>query len=494
VSSLPVAPWSAAGVEGSAEASVLGRLRRAWTASRLLLAVAAALRVWAAVWDQGLVWPDEIFQTLEQAHRFAFGKGIIPWEFRDGARSWLFPGMIGLAWKGASALGVTSPLGLVRLAKLAMAAGSVAGVWAGMRLARLLGGARAELLAALLGALCPVLVIFGSRCTTETASAPLIVISALLLELEPKRRREALAGALMALAVLFRYQTGLVAAGFVLVLLARRRWKGLLSYLAAASVVAALGGVLDWKTWGSPFHPLVVYVKFNMGPAAVDRWGAAPFTFFSDHLATTVGLSYAVLVLGFAVAAGSAPGLALVVLAYVGAHCAVPHKELRFITPILPLAIALSSVGLARLAGGLHKGDRPLHALAWVLGAQMVWQLRAPTLADLGYGDDEEVVWHANEDYYRATLDAAALPDLCGISYIDNAHAWTGGYTYLHRDVPVFFSSDARDLAAANYLIAKVDTKVPRGWEKVKIHDRFALYHREGGCGPVPPTWTLDQL
>ena len=41
-----------------------------------------------------VVWPDEIFQTLEQAHRLAFGYGIVPWEFRAGARSWLLPGLL----------------------------------------------------------------------------------------------------------------------------------------------------------------------------------------------------------------------------------------------------------------------------------------------------------------------------------------------------------------------------------------------------------------
>ena len=52
----------------------------------------AVPRVWAAVWDQNIYWPDEIFQTLEPAHQFAFHYGILPWEFREGARSWLFPG------------------------------------------------------------------------------------------------------------------------------------------------------------------------------------------------------------------------------------------------------------------------------------------------------------------------------------------------------------------------------------------------------------------
>ena len=93
-----------------------------------LFLVAAAIRLWAAIGIWGMVWPDEIFQTLEQGHRFAFGLGMIPWEFRDGARSWVFPGLLGLAYKAASTLGVTKALTFVRIMKVGMAAFSILGV------------------------------------------------------------------------------------------------------------------------------------------------------------------------------------------------------------------------------------------------------------------------------------------------------------------------------------------------------------------------------
>ena len=63
-----------------------------------VLALGALPQLWLAVSDQGVFWPDEIYQSLEQAHRFAFGFGVIPWEFAEGARSWLLPGAVGLFW------------------------------------------------------------------------------------------------------------------------------------------------------------------------------------------------------------------------------------------------------------------------------------------------------------------------------------------------------------------------------------------------------------
>src|SRR5665213_725400 len=91
------------------------RVRASWW-SLLVLLFAAAPRLWAALWDGGVFWPDEIYQTLEPAHHFAFGWGLMTRELREGSRSWLLPGLIGLAWKGAALVGVHSSETLVSIA------------------------------------------------------------------------------------------------------------------------------------------------------------------------------------------------------------------------------------------------------------------------------------------------------------------------------------------------------------------------------------------
>ena len=57
--------------------------------------------------------------------------------------------------------------------------------------------------------------------------------------------------------------------------------------------------------------------------------------------------------------------------------------------------------------------------------------------------DDDQTLLEVLVELFSAEhrCDAAATADLCGISYVDRARAWTSGYTYLHRDVPVFFDS-----------------------------------------------------
>jgi hypothetical protein len=73
--------------------AILDRVLAAVAARPLwfVLGVALLLRLGAIVAFPSLHHPDENFQLFEQAHRIAFGYGIVPWEFRDGIRSPVLP-------------------------------------------------------------------------------------------------------------------------------------------------------------------------------------------------------------------------------------------------------------------------------------------------------------------------------------------------------------------------------------------------------------------
>ena len=223
-----------------------------------ILVAAAVPRLALAVEDQGIFWPDEIFQSLEQAHRVVFGYGFVPWEFQDGARSWLFPGAFATLWKVAGTLGVHSGMVLVLLAKLSMVAIALVGVYATIRIAERLGGPTAGVLAGLMAATFPASLIFGHRCMTEMASGSVLAL-AVWLWLDGERRRMFLAGLLTSLAIFLRYQNALVAIGLLLALLASARRREAITFVAGGAVGLLGGEILDWITWGSPFHSLRAY-------------------------------------------------------------------------------------------------------------------------------------------------------------------------------------------------------------------------------------------
>src|SRR5229473_5372112 len=59
-----------------------------------LIVLGVLLRLVSTVFVPSINWGDEIFQTVEPAHRLVFGYGLVPWEFELGMRSWLLPGIV----------------------------------------------------------------------------------------------------------------------------------------------------------------------------------------------------------------------------------------------------------------------------------------------------------------------------------------------------------------------------------------------------------------
>jgi len=481
-----------AAAQADLNASPRARAVDRFAAYGVILALAAPLRIWAAVSDNGLFWPDEIYQSLEQAHRFAFGSGLIPWEFQQGARSWLFPGLIGLLWKLCHALGVRDALTFIEIAKLAVVVGGLCGIAAAMRLAERLAGLTAALLAGGLCATFPAMVVYGARCTTETVSGPLLVGAALML-VQPGGRRALWAAGMAGLAVFLRYQNGLITVGLGLWVLAQGQRRDASRYALGVVAVGLLGGALDWATWGAPFHAFAKYVDFNIVQNKAVGWGQAPFDYYARTAWTSTGPVLALVVLGLALAFSRARGLWLVAAAYVLAHCFVAHKEYRFLMPVWPLLLALAGVGLARIYSHLALPAWPAWLMVGALAATGFTGALAETFAQMGQyqgtAQGQGSVWHAGEDANLALLDAGQRPDLCGVFLAGVHPAWAGGYTYLGADVPFYFPQNARSLAGANYLVAPSGSQGAQGFEAVAEHGRFSVFRRDGGCAPPPPGW-----
>jgi hypothetical protein len=332
-----------------------------WLAVAVLI-IAALPRFWAAWIDQGVFWPDEIFQSLEQAHRLVFGYGVIPWEFRVGARSWVYPGLIAGLLEVGRWLGLQSGRGIVLLAKTSMACLSLATIYLSMRFAYSLAGRLAALFAGVFGACFSVSILLGSRCSSEMASAP-VLIGVVILAAREGRARQLSAGALAGLSIYLRYQNGLLALGVLAILLQERRFKDALEYSAAALLIGVLGGLLDALTWGKPFFAFYKYVKFNLKGSA-KRFGAYPVTYYFKVAWNVSGPGCLVIALGVFASLRRHWKLSTLVIAYVLVHCAVPHKEFRFLMPIAPLAFALSAAGLAELFARMRHGARFGVALA----------------------------------------------------------------------------------------------------------------------------------
>ena len=435
--------------------------------------------------DAGIFWPDEIYQSFEPAHALVFGHGLIPWEFIDGARNWALPGLVAFVMKVCAVFGADQPTQYIPAVKGLFALMSVGTAWGTSRLARSVGADElpAAACASIFSLAAPVLY-FAPRAMSENATV-LPLVWGLALVLDRARVDEAfgaspsvyarrllwLGGSLLGLAVLFRLQSAVVCIGVVGVLAARKQWKALRDVSLVLAVWAFLFGALDAFTWshapnakwGGWFHSAVVYLRFNLIEGKAAGWGVAPWYFFAQRLWTSMPFITALLVGGLVLSVRRAPALIALALLFFALHSASPHKEYRFILPMLPMLAALVAVGVTSLSiERLRQVGMGLVVVASLVSAATHESL---TFGQLGQypGRDADSAWDDNGPINRLMLVASAQADLCGL-FTPVHPAWMGGATYLHRKAPLFspgWPYDCVQAGTCNYAIVPKGNTLP---------------------------------
>jgi GPI mannosyltransferase 3 len=363
-----------------------------------LLGLAAALRVGASFLD-GPLHPDEYFQYLEPAWWRLSGVGIEAWEWRDGIRSWVLPAYNG-GWLAAlRALGLPDGPPLVwalrvHWALLNAALAYVAyrgGAAVSRRLARVEApgddyarGAEGGLVAALLVATFPLLVIYAGHTLSELPSM-FCLVAGLVLTFEltergvapmspASLRKAAWIGALLSLGACLRIASAplvLVAPAWLL-LTGRLRAFGWLC--AGALAPAFLFAAADRITWGSWAHSYVAYVKFNLLEGRAANFGTEPPLFYVKQLGARLPYGLVLIVLPALYGLRATWPLVASALLTVGYLSTQPHKEERFMIAVwafvlIPAGGVLGrALAVLRSRGSSAASSRGARTAYWVVG------------------------------------------------------------------------------------------------------------------------------
>jgi phosphatidylinositol glycan class B len=454
--------------------------------------------------DDGLLWPDEYYQSLEPAHRLVFGYGWQAWEFLEGARHWTLPAFVAGVMKVAALAG-WDHLAAVRTSFCAVGSLTALAVYA---LARAQGATRGSAAAvSTVFSLMGLAVYVAPRAMGETLSAlPITLAFALLpsaLPLPPGGEgrgegwpfRVIASGGLLSLAVGLRLQNGLFCLFALALLFQVKRRREALLLLGTLTLGALAYGSIDWLTWGKPFHSAVQYLKFNVLEGKSGAFGKHHALLYLQALVTAEGLTMLPLIGLSAYAWKTRRELPIVALGFVVVHSLIPHKELRFIFPVIPLLAAHAALGIDRLGGTAlsptlsPRGERGKVVLVACAVASLALMptltfgrlgIRNPNaeLSALDYGGPEN----------RLLREAGRLADLCGLRITSLEHWRTGGYAYLHKNVPLYGPRPAED--HANYVLAR------RGSEpgqEVLTDGNIALIKQRETCTPDPAyDWHLE--
>jgi hypothetical protein len=399
----------------------------------IILGLGFALRIATGLTQTHVLFFDETMQYFEQGHRLAFGSGVVPWEFDDGIRSWLLPGLIALVMH-AMAWFSDNPMLYVGVVRTLCAALSMVIVFIGYRAGERDSGRMGAIVT---GGFCAVwfdLIYFAPAVMTEVLAAHCAIAALYLGEGARTTRRVFWIGALFGVAVCLRYQYAPALA--VAAIWQNRRdlncWQWL--FLGAASVLLPFSGVLDAITWGAAFQSIWLNFARNSLQGIAIASGTSGPGYYMEYL--TIALMPLPLFLGLAaVGATRFPALAIAAVATLVMHSLLPHKEVRFIYLTLAAAPILIGLGASQILGllALRRGSRAITFGApcfLALSAVASWYISTTPLANR---------WSFQRGVVHAFLAAHQEPGMCGLQVRDMPSWESGGYTYLNRDVPLMF-------------------------------------------------------
>jgi len=474
-----------------------------------LLAAAFVLRMWSWLVLRNMIWPDELFKTLEQAHRAVFGYGVVPWEFREGVgASWILPGMLAGMMTLASTFSSSVTAYLAACAAL-MSAISLAPLWATFRSAFTEYGLRAAIAAT---AVCVVwfeLVFFAPKALTEVVGGNCLATGVLLADhcvrahragTSPRARTVAIAAALIALAAIFRIQLAIASfVGFVYLLRplpARLRWFA----VGGAFAMVVVTALVDTFTWGYPFQSYIsnIYVQIVEGKSK--NYGVSPWYAYFEVYAKIWGAGGLVVLALAGLGARRRPILALCAVAVLLTHVPIAHKEYRFAYPFAVPVPRPASPGTPGVIRWLERTRGARLATLGACGLVTLW-LAISLQCAVGFHERRTKLaltfsrpqWHWS--LHRGGLFAMEylhdVPDLCGVGTIGTFVYATGGYTYLHRDVPLFEAFGKEDIGGlAPYLNAYILAWIPgienvesfQGFHRDRCFEEVCVYRRPGPC------------
>jgi phosphatidylinositol glycan class B len=463
-----------------------------------LLALALLVRLAAIIEFPSLHQADENFQLLEQGHRYFFGIGLVPWEFSIGTRSPVLPFLLGLVFAAAEPL-VGGPEGYILAARILLALSSLAGVVAVYRM-----GQRVSSTHAILGGLVTAtwfeLVYFAGRPLTEALSTTVLLVGLSLASVSDREltsKRIIYIGFCFGLCLMLRLHLalGILIAWIWVARLYAERWRLM---AVGALIPVSVFGIADAIVWGEPFHSYFESLRLNLFQGVASKFGAHPFDWYVRLFAARWSYAAPVLLLLILLRTRQSILWVLVAFGILISHSLIPHKEYRFVFPVSACLIVVAAMASADRIQSL----RARHGL-WAVAATPItfaaagaWVAVSATLA---FAPSFRSQWFRSRDLIKAEFLLAKQPSLCGILLYDYDWWQTGGYAYLHRNVPIYElrqggTVDASKVASAfNAVVLKrsLAANFP-GWSTLQTcmgsgeADDVCVLMRDGNCTRIP--------
>jgi hypothetical protein len=315
-------------------------------------------------------------------------------------------------------------------------------------------------------------------------------------------RRFLFAGVLLGLSTILRFHY-LPALGLFALMTCgtayRTRW---LPLIAGGVIAAALSAAADGVMGQLPFAWIVENFRQNIVHHRAAGYGVDPPLAYFTMLSIWWQFALPLIFLAMAPAIRANRVLFIIALLTLAIHMTIGHKEYRFIILPTTIFVLIAALGSAQWVTIWAKSRTPGQA-AWPLVAVCaLWAICSLGLATTGA---MRVNWV--DDRAPLLLAQAAGRDraLCGIA-LHHMEFWeSGGYTYMHRDLPLYWLagppiSQADSLARVNAFNAVIAREhrigeLPGTWRRRTCGQGVCLFVRDGGCDPAAGrNWPINRV
>jgi phosphatidylinositol glycan class B len=454
-----------------------------------LLVVAVLLRI-AAFDPYSAHHYDETIQYLEQAHRIVFGYGFVPWEYRYFIRSWLIPLLLVPPMQFGEWLNPGGTLYLI-LPRVMLAAVNFIPVIAAWFIGKRISTSHAILGMAVM-ALWIECVLFSVQALSESLAVACFFAAVAILRREARFGSLIGAGALMALAGLFRFQFGPAIALFAIIVAGkdRRMWAAI--FLGGLPVVIA-GGLLDLAMGLQPYEWILNNYQANIAQGRMKEIGGHDNWYYLKAVPNYWKWALVPIIIFAVWGWRRNPALLAAALLNIAVHQFVGHKEYRYLWLSIDIILLLAAFGsvdlIERAIFRRWKGPLTKNPVAKIVG---VWVLLSLSLALTA---TYRIDWRHDGAPSKLAAETLRNPEVCGIAVPLGPYA-RFGYAFLHQPKPVFLigkgrppsRSDPGPLSGAfNAVLAWDGEPQPKGFPikgdcMGKGDDRLCAFRRLGGC------------
>ncbi|WP_018479573.1 glycosyltransferase family 39 protein [Pontibacter roseus] len=336
----------------------------------MILLVAFVIRMLAAFFSKGFAFHDDHFDVITIAQNWVYGLPSWLNEPMPPRHSMFYAGIHYVLFYLLEGIGITNPDTKMTVVRVLHGLYSLLIVYYGYKITERLSNQANARIVGLMLALMWFMPFMSVRNLVEMVCIPpFLAAFYLMLKAEDGKRawRYFAAGALFAVAFVFRYHTALFPAGAGLVLLYRRQWKEILwlslGFLAMATLIQ---GTIDYVFFDYPFHSVVTYFLYNTENAYEYSTGPV-YRFALTILGFMVPPLSVYLVLGYSRTAKIAPMLFWAGVVFFVAHSLFPNKQERFILPLFPLIMILGVIGWQDFVrqSRFWQGRKKLLAASW---------------------------------------------------------------------------------------------------------------------------------